>query len=604
MTPAEEQLSAYLDDELDAAQRAHVESLLQHDGELRKTLEKLRQVRRWMGELSRPSLATSKPISELLAESSYPVSPSLNVQGDGRQQSRWFASDWRWPAGLVTAAAIMLSILAMWPTGESQNVAFSTNSQSDDSLAAPKSVESANSFKTDAIADASQATDALPADAKLAEGQRAEGMPANAAVLESAAQDATASENTASENTPAANRSELLMAKGLGGDLPAEAEMAGDLKLQANALAANDLPAEGLSRQAGTAEIENVGEMQARVASRDAAGGQGGLGGVGMGSPSPSAPTAMSRVPNSPAPGTPSSGTAASSGAPGLAASAPGSAPSSAPGRAAPSKDATGNPGYLEETGSLRKSMDSSRFADASAKPSDKSRPNSRPESLEGLGGGGLGGSAGAMAAPPNRSLSSALEEGQEKAKQADRSGFSRIYLERLGERSPKEEDFPGSRGLEVTGERFEKLLREVGEGVAPELVKVYWIPAANREVVSNWKEGRMGGIEEFVLRNPESLTRQEADSNSPRDSVNRESKKQSFDISEDLVETWILLKVTPDSWADLAVKLDRTGGGLREIDPSTVNLPEGLSLSQVKAESTEQATEKDQRILILVNLR
>ena len=208
MTPAEEQLSAYLDDELDAAQRAHVESLLQHDGELRKTLEKLRQVRRWMGELSRPSLATSKPISELLAESSYPVSPSLNVQGDGRQQSRWFASDWRWPAGLVTAAAIMLSILAMWPTGESQNVAFSTNSQSDDGLAAPKSVESANSFKTDAIADASQATDALPADAKLAEGQRAEGMPANAAVLESAAQDATASENTASENTPAANRSE------------------------------------------------------------------------------------------------------------------------------------------------------------------------------------------------------------------------------------------------------------------------------------------------------------------------------------------------------------------------------------------------------------
>ncbi|MEY4566636.1 MAG: hypothetical protein RLY14_1606 [Planctomycetota bacterium] len=595
MTPAEEQLSAYLDGELDAIERAQVESLLQRDSELRKTLEKLRAVRSWMAELSRPTSVTSKPIAELLAESSNPISPSLNVQGDGLQQGSWFTSDWRWPAGLVTAAAIMLSILAMWPTGESFNVAYSTNSQSEDRLATPKPAERANSFKTDAIADASQAIDALPTDALLAHRQQAEDMTANAAVLELAAQDATAS-----KDTPAANKSELLMAKGLGGDLPAEAEMAGDLELQANALAANGLPAEALGRQAGTAGIANAGEMQAKVASRGSAGGQGGLGGVAMGSPLPDAPAAKSRVPNSRAPGAAAAGTADSTEAPGLAATAS----SPAPGKGAPPSDAKGDLGFLEETSSKKKSMDSNRFADTGAKPGDKIRPESQVESLGGLGGGGLGGNAGTMVDPSNRTLSSASEERQEKTGQAVRSGFSRIYLESLGERSPKNKGFQDSQLLEVSSKRFEDLLRELGERVAPESIKVYRIPATNWEVFSSWKEERKGYIEELVLQNPAVSTRERAEGNTRPNSVDRNSKNQSTDVFEDQGETWILLKVTPESWSELAVKLQQTGIALREIDPSSADLPKGLSLTQIKGESTEQSEEKDQRILILVNLQ
>lgn len=593
MTPAEEQLSAYLDDELDAAQRAEVESLLEQDGQLRRTLDKLRQVRSWMGELSRPSLGTSKPITELLAESSSPLSPSLNVQGDGLKQSRWFASDWRWPAGLVTAAAIMLSVLAMWPTGESRNVAYSTDSQSLDRLATPKSVESANSFKADAIADASQSIDSLPADAIVAEKQPAAAMSAKAAAVGAEAKD--------SLKNAASTEGELFMANGLGGDLPSDEKMGENLKLQANTLAANDLSEEALGRQAGNVGGANADKKQARVASRESAGGQGGLGGVPMSSSLPEASAAMSQVPNSRAPG---AAAADSTGAPALAASPP----IPTPGQALPLNDANGNLGYLEEAGSSKKSMNASRFADAGAKPNDKGRPESRVGSLGGLGGGGLGGSAGTMAAPPNRTLSSASGERQEKTGQADRSGFSRIYLEQLGERRLAG-DLQDSRSVEVTSKRFEDVLQAAGKGVALKSIKVYQISAANGTVVSSWKEEHKGGIEEFVLRNLKSSLRHRSEGNTDRDSVDRESieqeaKKRSSDVTSDLGATWILLKLTPESWSDLAVKLEQAGETLREIDPSSIELPRGLSLTRIKGESTEQAAEKDQRILILVNLQ
>jgi anti-sigma factor RsiW len=595
MTPAEEQLSAYLDDELDATQRAEVESLLQQNGELRKTLDKLRQVRSWMGELSRPSLVTSKPIAELLAESSNPISPSLNVQRDGLQQSRWFTSDWRWPAGLVTAAAIMLSILAMWPTGESFDVAYSTNSPSEERLATPKPAENANAFRTDSSADASQAIDALPADAVLAEREPSAAMSAKAAV--------GAEAKDALKNEAESDQGELFMANGLGGGLPAEEQSVGDLQSQANALASNDMPEEALERQAANVGVADAGKKQARVASRESAGGEGGLGGVAMGAPLPDASAAMSRFPNAGAPG---AAAADSTGAPGLAASPP----MAAPGQTPPLNDSKGKLGYLEGTGSLNKSTDANRFADADVKANSKGRSESRADSLGGLGGGGLGGSAGAMAVPPpNRTLSSVLGERQEKTGEAGQSGFSRIYIEQLGERSRPEEGLQDSRLAEITSNRFEDLLQAAGKGVALESIKVYQISAAKGTVLSSWKEEQKGGVEEFVLRSLQSSRQQRSEGNTDRDSavresVERDSKKQSSSVAEDLEATWILLKLTPESWSDLAVKLEQDGEVLREIDPSSVDLPKGLSLSRNKGESTEPSPEKDQRILIIVNLQ
>jgi hypothetical protein len=581
MTPAEEQLSAYLDDELDATQRADVELLLQQDSELRKTLEKLRAVRSWMGELSRPTSVTSKPIAELLAASSKTITPSLNVQGEGVHRSRWFSSDWRWPAGFVTAAAIALSVLAMWPSADSFDVAYSTKSQGQGKFASPKPAENANSFKTDAIADSSQAIDAIPEEAKLAEMPRNRSLAKNAAALEPAAEVAMSA-----DIMPRVNEGDLATEKNRRDSFPAAAEMASDSNRRENEISANALSAEQLGRRAGDIGVGNAGEMQQGFPSRGVGGGLGAAGGVAMGAPPPSA-----GVPGDPIPSLRASD-AAVSGLPGSDKSGI-SVPAAPTLGAAPSPNATPmdrkeSMGPAGRPGAASKSMDPSKVADAGASSSDRSRPESGVEAVDssrGLGGGGLGGSAGAMATSPNRTANSAIENRQGKPDLSDRISFSRIYQENPIDRLLNKGKEQESDVSEVTVKRFEDLIQEAAKDVFPESVHAYQISLANWELISNWRKERDGSIKEFAVRN-------------------RDSKKQSSEVPENPGAGWVLLKVTQESWSTLAVKLEQAGEELREISLSSIPLPKDVSLDRVQEESSEQGSKNDQRILILLNLQ
>ena len=131
MIPAEEILSAYLDDELGPQERLDVEHRLASDAQWLETFEKLKEVRGWIQDL--PPVVPSRPksISQMLAEdagSGNEAQVHLNANSDltaGPQS-------WKWLASLAAAAAVVVGSTLWWFSASVDQLAQGPNPQSSD----------------------------------------------------------------------------------------------------------------------------------------------------------------------------------------------------------------------------------------------------------------------------------------------------------------------------------------------------------------------------------------------------------------------------------------------------------------------------------------
>lgn len=127
-TPTDEQLSAYLDQELDAATAARVEQALTGSAELRTRLDALKHA----DDLARQSLAAidDQPLSEGVAALLAGLEPSAaSVQADQenvvafpqRRAARAGSTFWR-----IAATVVMTSTMALWLANRSDETAEPT----------------------------------------------------------------------------------------------------------------------------------------------------------------------------------------------------------------------------------------------------------------------------------------------------------------------------------------------------------------------------------------------------------------------------------------------------------------------------------------------
>lgn len=123
MTPSEELLSAYLDDELSSQERVDVERRLASDSQWRETLEKLQEVRGWVREL--PAVVPSRPksILQMLAEEK-PNSADDGVRLADHSQHSTSPSSWKWMMSLAAAGLALIGTTLWWLSDQSQEVAL------------------------------------------------------------------------------------------------------------------------------------------------------------------------------------------------------------------------------------------------------------------------------------------------------------------------------------------------------------------------------------------------------------------------------------------------------------------------------------------------
>lgn len=123
MTPSEELLSAYLDDELGAQDRADVERRLASDSQWRDTLEKLREVRSWMREL--PTVVPSHPksITQMLAEHQ-PTTPEADLRLNGSATLTSAPASWKWMMALAATGLVAIASTFWWMSGLNQQIAW------------------------------------------------------------------------------------------------------------------------------------------------------------------------------------------------------------------------------------------------------------------------------------------------------------------------------------------------------------------------------------------------------------------------------------------------------------------------------------------------
>lgn len=176
MTPSEELLSAYLDDELGAQDRADVERRLASDAQWRDTLEKLQEVRSWMQEL--PTVVPNRPksISQMLAEHK-PTAPEGDVRLNDSATLSSAPTSWKWMMALAATGLIAIASTFWWMSGMNQQIAW-LPSLSGPSLEGPSSVAPAS---------------VAPASAAPASSAQASSAPDSAAVTEDTTMDASAS---------------------------------------------------------------------------------------------------------------------------------------------------------------------------------------------------------------------------------------------------------------------------------------------------------------------------------------------------------------------------------------------------------------------------
>lgn len=116
--PREERLSAYLDGELTAAERAEVETLLADDADSRQLLDELRALRRDVQQLPKYELGPDfsqrvlrQAERSMLMDSSHPPDASSQAWDDDRRW-RW-SRRLAWP-GIAIAAAILISVFTQF----------------------------------------------------------------------------------------------------------------------------------------------------------------------------------------------------------------------------------------------------------------------------------------------------------------------------------------------------------------------------------------------------------------------------------------------------------------------------------------------------------
>lgn len=123
MTPSEEILSAYLDDELGAQERADVERRLASDAHWRDTLEKLQEVRTWVQELPAVTPSRPKSIVQMLAEQKPDQNDSPVRLGDNANISA-APSSWKWMMSLAATSLLLVGTTLWWVSGVGQPIAL------------------------------------------------------------------------------------------------------------------------------------------------------------------------------------------------------------------------------------------------------------------------------------------------------------------------------------------------------------------------------------------------------------------------------------------------------------------------------------------------
>lgn len=123
MTPSEELLSAYLDDELGAQERTQVERRLASDPQWQETLEKLQEVRSWMQDLPAVTPSCPKPILQMLAEQK-PDNQEQTVQFQYASSRSHTADSRKWTPALATAATLLLGTTLWWMSGAKREMAL------------------------------------------------------------------------------------------------------------------------------------------------------------------------------------------------------------------------------------------------------------------------------------------------------------------------------------------------------------------------------------------------------------------------------------------------------------------------------------------------
>jgi hypothetical protein len=124
MTPSEELLSAYLDDELGAQERADVERRLASDSHWRETLEKLQEVRAWMHEL--PVVVPSRPksIVQMLAEHKPDSTVESTVHLSNGSNISDAPTSWKWMMSLAATSLLLVGTTLWWTSGMNYPVAL------------------------------------------------------------------------------------------------------------------------------------------------------------------------------------------------------------------------------------------------------------------------------------------------------------------------------------------------------------------------------------------------------------------------------------------------------------------------------------------------
>lgn len=123
MTPSEEILSAYLDDELGAQERAEVERRLASDAHWRETLEKLQEVRTWVQELPAVTPSRPKSIVQMLAEQK-PDQNDTPVRLIDNANISAAPSSWKWMMSLAATSLLLVGTTLWWVSGVGQPIAF------------------------------------------------------------------------------------------------------------------------------------------------------------------------------------------------------------------------------------------------------------------------------------------------------------------------------------------------------------------------------------------------------------------------------------------------------------------------------------------------
>jgi hypothetical protein len=267
MTPSEELLSAYLDGELGAQERADVERRLASDSHWRETLEKLQEVRAWMQEL--PAVVPSRPksIVQMLAEHKPDANDQSIVRLDEGSNISAAPTSWKWMISLAATSLLLVGTTLWWTSGMNDQIALGPSFERASSDSPPPAARNVGGSiymqSSDSQPSKTENTADAPQSAALEPAMASKSMPAP----DSAALEPTTPVPTAEVPTDPAPAMIASGAAGLAGD----------------GLPGDSLPGAGLAGtlQGAPSPVEAMNAAQSAESGAEFMGGSGGgLGGV------------------------------------------------------------------------------------------------------------------------------------------------------------------------------------------------------------------------------------------------------------------------------------------------------------------------------------